>query len=77
MKDKGTIDTITTGMENRFGAGIEALQPRRSHWPTVRDQLAGRTSEQGKPVGIFVAVSTARVARLDDPVMHNRIAGVI
>ena len=41
VKDRKERGTVTTGIENRFGAGVEAKWERRPHWPPARG-LIGR-----------------------------------
>jgi hypothetical protein len=55
VKDRKDTGTITTGIENRFGAGVKALPALRKYWPTARDYLAGWTIEDGDSTGAIVA----------------------
>ena len=50
LKDRKEINTITTGMENSFGAGGNACESRRACCLRTRDYLAGRVSEDRKPL---------------------------
>jgi hypothetical protein len=45
VKDKKEAGTITTGMENSFGPGFDAVQVQSTYCPTTRDQLTDRTSQ--------------------------------